>query len=65
MPRGQNSSGHWNFHTNYIYCPMCKKKGLHRSSNNGHFYCKYKCPQVLDNWGKDWELIKSVNPQLK
>lgn len=29
MPRGQASTGTWNFHIRRYVCPSCKRKGLH------------------------------------
>lgn len=69
MPRGQASSGHWNFHVTRYKCPDCNRKGLHMVRHG--WVCMYQnCPSRND---RSLEFFKKItddkvlqlNPEIK
>lgn len=57
----------WNFHVPRYVCPECKRKGMFWNNHNGSFYCSFGrlgCGKIFKRYGKDRELVNSVNNDL-
>jgi len=50
MPRGQCSTGHWNFHVKRYKCIKCGKKGMYMHGLSGWIICMYCKFLASDAW---------------